>query len=342
MKAILSVIQSVLFLISSFSVADSSFKEKTDMKALNISSEVDFGFDAITADEMKISDEEMQLCRNWYEKNILTETNPAYSFTVGGRKLGKNLKNWDIEIGKESETGAVHSGGKTTYITLTHKKSGLKATVEATIYEDFATCEWTVYIINTGDEKSPVIKNFHAADCTLETGKAELYVSEGSSPKAEDFQLHKSFVNSIPMKFTANGGRSGSFLPFFNLDGDSFGAAVSVGWTGQWFTSLQQTRKGVSIKAKQEEFRAYLEPGEEIRSPLVCVSFYKGGNPLKGFNTLRSWQTECVCPESIEPQNGFVIANEFSTLTADQLIEKIENIPAEILDKTDYFWMDAG
>lgn len=341
-KSILALVQAFLFLVSSFSVTDSAFKRKVDMAALNIASEVDFKFDSISAEDIKISEEEKKLCREWYNNNVLSAENPAYDFTVGCKKFSNNTDEWDFTFGKESEAGAVYKGGKTTYIELAHKKSDLKATVEATIYEDFATCEWTVYIKNNGSENSPVVKDFYGADCNLNMGKAELYVSYGSKPEADDFELHKTAVNSCPMNFSANGGRNDSFLPYFNLCGKNFGAVVSVGWTGQWFASLEQSVKGVKIKAKQESFKAYLEPNEEVRSPLVSVSFYKNDNALKGFNTLRSWETDCVCPDSIEPLNGFVIANEFSTKTTDELIEAIENINPEVLEDTDYFWMDAG
>lgn len=314
------------------------------MAAVKISSEADFAFDSISAEKMKISDSEKKLCREWYDKNILSDgsVKPAYNFTVGGKSLRNNLDEWNVSVGKESETGAVRKGGKTSYITLDHKKSGLSATVEATIYEDFATCEWTVYIKNTADKNSPVIKNFYAADTVFDIKNPELYFSKGSVPEANDFELYKSFVNNLPMHFNANGGRSGSFLPFFNFCGSNYGAVMAVGWTGQWFVSAEQNIKGVKVKAKQEEFKAYLEPNEEIRSPLVSLSFYDTDNPLKGFNTLRSWETNCVCPDSIKPLNGYVIANEFSKLTTDDFIKMLDNINPVTLENTDYFWMDAG
>lgn len=344
LKAIISLVQAFLFLVSSFSVVDSSFKRRTDMAAVKISSEADFGFDSISAEEMKISESEKRLCREWYNKNILSDgsAKPAYNFTAGGRTLRNNLDDWSISVGNESETGAVRKGGKTSYITLNHKKSGLSATVEATIYEDFATCEWTVYIKNTADKKSPVIKNFYAADTVFDIKNPDLYFSKGSVPEANDFELYKSFVNNLPMQFNANGGRSGSFLPFFNFCGSNYGAVMAVGWTGQWFVSAEQNIRGIRVKAKQEEFKAYLEPDEEIRSPLVSLTFYDVDNPLKGFNTLRGWETKCVCPESIKPLNGYVIANEFSKLTTDDFIKMLDNINPVTLENTDYFWMDAG
>ena len=337
-KPILSLIQAFLFLVSSFAAVDSNFKEMTDMAAVKISSEADFGFDSITADEMKITDEEKQLCLDWFNENIVSAEKPAYSFRYGVKSFRSSLDEWDVSV-KEADT--VRRGGRTSYITYTNK-NGLQATVEATVYEQHATCEWTVYIKNTADKNSPKIKDFYAADMLLDTGSADLYFSKGSAPAPDDFELYKSFVNNLPMRFSANGGRSESFLPYFCICGEKLSTVAAVGWTGQWFTSIDRELNGIRIKAKQEEFSAYLEPGEEIRSPLVSVTFTKNRNPLKGINAFRNWEKDCVCPESIKPSDGFVIANEFSTLTTEDFLTKLDGINPAILENTDYFWMDAG
>ncbi len=342
LKSLLSLLQAFLMLISHFSVYDSAFKLKTDRAAMDLTALRDFTFAPVTAAALKVSAEEKQRCRDWFNAHVRTYNDPAYDFTVGGRSLRKNLADWDITVGPESAPGAVRRGGKTTYITLKHKKSGLTARVEATIYEEYAACEWTVHIKNTGDTNSPVISRFYGADCTLETGDAELYMSKGSDPAADDFELLQTTVSLTPMVFNANGGRSSSVLPYFNVCGKNLGAVLAVGWTGQWYTSLRQTLRGVKVQAKQEYFNAYLTPGESVRSPLVSLTFYTGGNALKGFETFRQMQLACVCPAQQRPMRGYVVANEFSTLTCDELIDLVRSIPAEVRDATDYYWMDAG
>lgn len=342
-KRFFFLLQAFLFIISSFSVYNSKFKLTVDRGAMNLTSIKDFGFEPITSEKLKVSDEEKEKCRSWYEDNILNpkDTFP-FDFTVGGKKLSRNLQDWDISVGDESEAGGYHKGGKTVFITLNHKNSSLCATAEATIYEENATCEWTVYIENTGDKDSPVIKDFYGADCLIETGISDLYVSRGSRPDADDFELLKSTVSPTPMIFNGAGGRGGSFLPYFNLSGKECGAVVAVGWTGQWYASLNQILSGVRVKAKQEFFNTYLEAGEKIRSPLTSVTFYDGDNALKGFNSFRNWEKDCVYPDSIRPINGYVIANEFSTKNTQELIGEVEKVNPEVLESTDYFWMDAG
>ncbi len=339
---VFALLQSILFIVSSFSVTDSNFKMWVDRAAVDITSEKELKFNPVSASELTVSESEKQRCREWFEKNVLFtggEGSPAYDFKIDGKSFKKNVSDWSFEKGEPERS----KSGETTVITLTHKKSGLKVRVRGTIYENRATCEWTVYIENTTQSNSPVIKDFYAADCGVETGISDLYVSKGSDPAADDFQMKHTFVNFIPMRFTANGGRTESFLPYFNISGKTNGAVLALGWTGQWYASLAQRFGSVAIKAKQEEFNAYLLPGEEVRSPLVSLTFYDGDNPLKGFNTFRDWQKDITVIQGENTSlNGFVIANEFSTLTCDQMIEKVNSIDESVMNGIDYFWMDAG
>ena len=114
MKAFLSLIQALLLLISSFAVPDSNFKFLVDRAAVDVTSTTEISFDSITAEEMAVSAQEKAACRDWYNSNVLCTDSPAYDFTVGGKSLRKNLKDWDISVGTESEAGAVYRGGKTT------------------------------------------------------------------------------------------------------------------------------------------------------------------------------------------------------------------------------------
>jgi len=336
-KSVFCIIQAFLLVVSHFSVYDSNFKLWVDRAAMEITSVSDFGFDSMTADEAEISDEEKAKCRSWYDENILTADEPAYNFTVNGRKLRNNLSDWNIAVGDESEKGEVYRNGKTSYITLTHKKSDLTATVEATIYEDYATCEWTVYIKNNGTADSPKIKDFYAADCTLDTGLSDVYFNYGSDCAEDDFKVLKSAVSVTPMVFNANGGRTSSFLPYFNIDGAKYGVLATTGWTGQWYTSLSQTFRGVKLKAKQEYFNAYLTSGEEVRSPMVSLTFYETGNPLKGYNIYRSYSKNCLVPENIKQRVYQGVGGGITDVEATLNAIQTSGVDAYI----DTFWFDA-
>lgn len=212
----------------------------------------DITFQTISNEEIEISDKEKQMCRDWFDKNLRLEYDDydlPYDFKAGGKSLRKNLEYWDITVSEESKTGAVHSGGKTSYITFTHKLSSLKATVEATIYEDNATCEWTVYIANNGNEDSPVIADFYAADTSLQLKNAELYYSKGSFDEPYDFALMNNKLSLFPASFTSKDGRStDTYLSYFNVSGKNSGIVLGVGWTGLWKAEFSKIASEVSFK----------------------------------------------------------------------------------------------
>ena len=343
MRSIIAILQTLFFIISAYAVQDSNFKYWVDRAAYDMSSTAEVASESMDADEYGITDEERKLCRDWYEENILCTDNPAYDFTVGGKNLQLSKKDWGITVGEESAEGEVYRGGKTTYITLDHKKSDIVATVEATIYEYSASCEWTVFLKNTGDENSPVVKNLYGIKSVIPTGrKADLYFSKGTKPEPDDFELLKTSLSVIASKFTANGGRTESFMPYFNIHGKDCGVILSVSWSGQWETSLSQTPDGVKVKAKQEKLRGYLKPDEQLRSPLINLTFYKSDSALKGFNSFRHFTRDYVYPEGTKQVVTTGIAVEIPGVTEEQVIQNVKNIPEEWTHSLDYAWVDAG
>ena len=119
---------------------------------------------------------------------------------------------------------------------------------------------------------------------------------------------------------------------------------VGIGWTGQWNSTFSNENGETIVTAKQENFNAYLLPGEEVRSPLVSVSFYETDNPLKGFNMFREWVMDCVYPENVTQSSYTVMeaAGPVSTRTSDEIIEILDGLGNEVFEHTDALWMDAG
>ena len=322
---VLCLIQAAVMLLAQLFCAKADVKVGLDRAAFSLTAERCTGFDPVGAGELKISREEKERCRAWYDAHIRAGKDPAYDLTVGGRSFRKHPEDWEIGIGDESAAGETARGGKTTVISLRHRLSAVEARVEAVIFEEHASCCWTVYIVNGGGGPSPVIKKFYAADCVLDTGKSEVFFSRGSDSKKDDFELLRSNAGFTPMMFGAAGGRNSSVLPYFNVRGDRGGAVAAVGWTGQWYASLRQTKDGVRFKAKQQTFRAALMPGEEVRSPMISLTFYDGRSALKGFNSFRSTQLDCLFSGDLKPMRGYVFANEFCTLSCDELIKKVKS-----------------
>lgn len=346
-KMLSYLMQASLFKLSSFAAEDSGLKKRLDRRAIKTTDVTSYGFDPLDASDLAVTRAEAQRCRKWYDRHVrLTDGDAkeaAFSLKAGGRELRKHATDWVVTVGEESAEGAVYRHGKTAYTTLKHRRSELQITVEATIYEAYAACEWTVCVKNGGESASPVIAGLYGVDRMLPVGKSDLYVSAGSnSDFSDDFRLFRTPVNPLPMRMRANAGRNASFLPFFNLCGEKAGAVLCVGWTGQWMTSLSQRRDGVKARAGQETLRGALDGRETVRSARIALQFYDGGNPLKGFNRLRKWEADCVIPENITPLSVNNSINEFDRRTCDEFIRHVSTIPQNIVDQTDYIWMDAG
>ncbi|MBE6771225.1 MAG: alpha-galactosidase [Ruminococcaceae bacterium] len=306
----------------------------------------DIHFDTMNADEMNITDSEKTLCEEWFEDNFFAE-NCEYPFTfkVDGEEF--NPADWEksFEYTPDIYSGNVYKGGKTEYLVLSNESKGLSVTVELTHFADNATCQWTVYIKNTGTTDSEIISDFYALDSSFATGKADLYYSMGSDTAASDFSLIKKDLSFIEKKFSgADGKPTETYLPYFNISGENHGMILGIGWTGQWAAGLSESNGATDISVKQEHFEAYLLAGEEVRSPLVSISFYENTNPLKGFNLFRKWIMDSVYPENVT-QNSYTvmeIAGPMSTKTSDEIIEILDGIDDSVYAQTDAFWMDAG
>ncbi len=67
------------------------------------------------------------------------------------------------------------------------------------------------------------------------------------------------------------------------------GFLVALGWPGQWAARFDRDDgKTLRIRAGQELTHFKLHPGEEVRSPLVALQFYRG-DWIRGQNLWRRW-----------------------------------------------------
>lgn len=339
---ILNIILAIIYL--SVSCAGGVVLNMENFRAIEYKK--DISFDSINAEEMNITKAENERCAQWFNDNLFKDNgNYPFTFKVDGEEFNPDKWEKSFKETVDIEAGNVYNGGKTEYLVLTNKDKGLEVTVEATIFGDNATCQWTVYIKNIGKGNSGVISDFYALDSSFVTGETELYYSMGSNTAASDFSLIKKDLSSIKKKFSADDGKpTEAFLPYFNVNGENDGFILGIGWTGQWAAEFSEKNGETDITVKQENFNAYLLPGESVRSPLVSLTFYDNTNPLKGFNLFRKWVMDCVYPENITKNSYTVmeVAGPMSTRTSDEIIEILNGIDDSIYNQTDAFWMDAG
>lgn len=303
-------------------------------------------FPTATADELRLTEGEKMVNRSYYDINILHAVKngkaPVYDFSVGGKKLSEHLSDWT----ETSCTESLYADGVRSTLVLMNETDLIQATVVAVYYDATATFEWTVHIKNVGTERSEVISDFYAMDASLDISDATLYFSGGSYEKNDDFALYSKSLTTKTLTFdTINGRTSRLYLPFFNLSGEKLGATVGIGWAGNW-TADFTGKKTTAVTISQTELEGYLEPDEEIRSPLVSVHFYTG-NPLKGFNTFRKRVKDSL-PEGYgsisacffvgaEGQDDTTNATESGAL---EILQK--SVDLGIADILDYAWFDAG
>lgn len=294
-------------------------------------------FDTLTAEEMNITDGEKNSSSQWFNDHFNKSNNYPFTFKVDGEEF--NPEEWERLQWLPDSYDYIDK------IVFRNSEKNLEVTVEATLFEENATCQWTVYIKNIGNGNSGVISDFYALDSSFTTGDADIYYSMGSDTAASDFSLIRKNLTSFTKIFSGNEGKpTEKYLPYFNISGENGGMILGIGWTGQWTASLSEKDGSTDISVKQEHFEAYLLPGEEVRSPLVSVSFYENSNPLKGFNIFRKWITDCVYPENVT-QNVYTVmevAGPESKRTSDEIIEILNGINDSVYADTDAFWMDAG
>ena len=226
-------------------------------------------------------------------------------------------------------------------------------------YNDFPTVEWTVYFKNTGSADTPIIENIRALDTTLERyvysnnsswGEFVLHYNKGEFASVESYQpLTEILKPKGHLRLVPDGGRATQGqMPFYNLSWHNEGISVVVGWPGQWAAEFSRDSSAVlNILAGQELTHLKLHPGEEIRTPLIVLQFWKG-DWVRAQNIWRQW----MIAHNIPRANGKLPQSQMSAYSG-RIYNEMVNATAEnqkaFLDryielglKPDYLWIDAG
>lgn len=310
---------------------------------------MDFKQSQITRQELVITREEKDKCKVWFSEHILfageNGKKPAYDVCYGSEKLSENLNDWSFMHNECSSP----KNGKGYVITAENSKRQYMLKVEAVLYEEYASCEWTVYIKNIGKSDSSKISHFSSLKESFFTPDAELYYSTGCEDTSDDFKPHRLLLGNFTDKgkyFNGVDGRSSEkYLPFFNLHTDDSGYVFSVGWSGQWFSRFAEKNDNIcTVDIRQQFLNAALLPDEEIRTPSVGICFYTGAG-IKGFNLFRQWISDCIIPDEIR-QFVFVEPDSCDNPVAgasfpDDIKANVEILKKNNITDYDYIWIDA-
>jgi alpha-galactosidase len=276
---------------------------------------------------------------------------PLFSFTFGGKNSAELLPQW-----KQVKSSFKLDDQRTERrIIWTDPATGLEVRCVGTEYSDFQAVEWTVYFKNTGRENTPVLQDIEAIDLNFQRSQESEFILHGNKGDwcaADSYQpFDQTLKPKSSQRFAPYGGRptSGAF-PYYNLQMPGGGVLLAIGWPGQWASSfVRDSDRELHIIAGQEITQLYLKPGEEIRSPLIVLLFWKGTDIPAAQNLWRRWMLSHNLPRTAD---GKLPSTQIQANSSHQFAEMIhanEENQNLFIDRylaagitIDYWWMDAG
>lgn len=294
---------------------------------------------------------EINMSNSWnnthFMSNELSEV--PFSFVYNGQPSNELLSRWKMhKLSKKLDKTRT----QTTSI-WTDPQSNLQVKCVSVKYTDYPTIEWTVYFKNTGTEDTSILSNILSLDTKFTRSSENEFVLHhfiGTPCTPADYQPLKTILKSNSTEhISAAGGRpSNTDLPYFNLEWDNGGAIIAIGWPGQWSSNfVRDNNCGITIEAGQELTHFKLHSGEEVRTPMSVIQFYKG-KWSDAQNVWRSW----MLAHNVPRINGKLPPIQMSACSSHQYGEMINAntqnqkmfIDRYVDNKLplDYWWMDAG
>ena len=273
-----------------------------------------------------------------------------FGFNYGGRPAGELWAEWER---KEEEKPLDEDRSQRT-LTWTDAKTGLVVRCVAVSYRRFPTVEWTLYFKNTGAQDTPLLDGIEPLDTRFtrpgRSGEFLLHHHAGSPATPDDYRPYQTpLPPKANLRLATSGGRgSDACWPYFNLEWSGGGAILAVGWPGQWgATFARDTGAGLRVRAGQERTHFKLRPGEEVRSPLIALQFYRG-DWIRAQNVWRRWMLAHNLPRLDGKLPPFLLPGGSSN-QMNEMQNANEANQKQFIDgyldngvKIDFWWMDAG
>ena len=274
------------------------------------------------------------------------------SFTYDGHSFAELSAGWT----RTHSERALDAQRQERVITLTDPKTGLELRCVAVCYRDFPTVEWTLYFKNTGATDTPILADLKALDARWQHEAKTGFVLHHELGTFYPFTPTDFMAQTSPLeagkqtRFIPLLGRpSGGVMPYFNLErSPTSGVIVVVGWPGAWAAEFNRDDKdGIRVTAGQELVHLRLHPGEEIRTPLMVVQFWRG-DWIGAQNTWRRWMLAHNLPKLFGGPIHPVLLPSSSAQT-DNMVQATEANQIEFINRyfderlrIDGWWMDAG
>jgi alpha-galactosidase len=274
---------------------------------------------------------------------------PFWSFRYDGKKSNAFLASWTRKDSSR-QLDAQRTQRTRTYV---DPATGLEIRCVSVEYADFPAVEWTVYFRNTSQKNTSILKDIRATDLRMERGEGGEFVLrgiKGDDNTPDSYEPYEQTLGpNVTKTFAAVGGRpTQKSFPYYNLAMPGGGRMLAIGWPGQWSATFARDAKtGLHVTAGQELTNLYLKPGEEIRTPLVVLFFWKGTDAVRAQNLWRRWMFAHNLPrpggKPLEPIYSFCDGGYFPGLKIDVASERhFIDVLAKERVRLDYWWIDAG
>ena len=292
----------------------------------------------------------------WIQATFAKSVLPPFSFTLDGVPSARFIRSWQYSRQKTTAPG---KDAVQYVITYRERRSGLAVKAIVTGYTDTGAVEWMLRFCSEGGGNTGRISNVNVADFTLRDSRASAYQlrrCRGSNADIHDFEvIEEPLGDGQSVNLATRGGRSSDIIsmPFFNLTavGAGYGAVYSIGWTGNWRASFTGGKGQCRVESGLKDADFYLEPGEDVRTPLASLLFWKGDDMMAGHNAFRRhimahhshkvdgkpWTPLCAGLDYGDPAP----CNEYTCLT-DLLARGIVLRHKQLDIMPEVFWLDAG
>jgi len=282
----------------------------------------------------------------WLDQHLLCYAGVVpFSFTCAGTDGAALLATWP-----RHEVKCVLDAHRTQYSFVWNDPDGpLQVRCVAVVYDDFPTVEWTVYWKNIGKIATPLLTDLQGLDLTVTRGRETeflLHYLDGDLTAPGSYQPHALLLEPESRHtFIPSGGRPtyGAY-PCYNLAFDTGGLIAVLGWPGQWAAGFSRdAADNLRITGGQELTSLILQPGEEVRSPLIVLQFWQG-EYTRSQNVWRRWMLAHNTPR--------MAGNAATPLLSSLMIVGPDQTEANQMDfidtwrrngiDLDYWWVDAG
>ncbi len=273
------------------------------------------------------------------------------AFVYGERRSDELVGSWP----QESRMEQLDANRTKMVRTWREPGGGLEIRVEAVNYGDYPAVEWTVYFKNDGKQDTAILKNIQALDCAFGAGRQEavrLHAWKGDTCAPDLYEpIGETLGAGKTRRFAPADGRGTNHaFPYYHIQWEEGGLLLAVGWPGQWATQFEMDeQKQLRIMAGQEMTHLRLRPGEEIRTPLIAMLFWRGKETSQGQNLWRRWMWDYNVPRTADGKLPEPILFGNTSGIFYEMIHANEDNQKQFIDRyvekqigITYWWMDAG